>query len=559
MPTIVVLLVPLLAVSVMASPAHSQKKSEPSALRFTDVTAEAGLAEPFRGAFNHAIAWGDYDNDGRLDLFFGTFADRTPRFGMKHAPVNMLLRQTVDGKFERVASAAIDIPMRCGGAVCVDLDNDGKLDLYVAANRVEATGDDAWKRAAKIQGSKLYRNGGGKYVDVSETSGACPPDFLRCRDIGVLDYDGDGLLDLLILQDKGAGPDDKPPGVRLFRNLDAFKFEEVTKKVELADDLWGTGVAIADLNGDRRPDVYLCGINRLYLSQKDATFKEAESLRPVFNQPEKELDWVCGASFGDLNGDGNLDLITGRHHYFGPSRVHVYLNEGLRDGVPRFREVTRELGIPALPQKAPHAEIQDFDNDGIPDLYWSAWFAEGKMRVPFICKGIGVKEGLPRYAVPPVADIKLITSKDGKVQNEVPAEGRGMVYYVASPAVDYNGDGKLDFCCGIWPDEPSRLFRNDTPGGNWLQVRVEGKKMNRMGVGAQVRLYVAGKVGDKSALLGFQEITLNGGYSSGRPAIVHFGLGKVDRCDIQITLPTRIDPVIVRQTKVNRLIVVPEL
>src|SRR5260221_14668994 len=82
--------------------------------RFTDVTAEAGLAEPFRGAFNHAIAWGDFDNDGRLDLFFGTFAERSPRFGMKRAPVNMLLRQSANGKFERVASAAVDVPMRCG-------------------------------------------------------------------------------------------------------------------------------------------------------------------------------------------------------------------------------------------------------------------------------------------------------------------------------------------------------------------------------------------------------------------------------------------------------------
>lgn len=547
-----------LAVTIVFAASSSFAQDKQSPFQFTDVTEKVGLDEPFRGAFNHAIAWGDYDNDGRPDLFFGTFADRSPRFGMKRAPANMLLRQTVDGRFQRVADAGIDVPMRCGGAVFVDLDNDGMLDLYVAANRVPATVDEEWKRAAKTQGSKLYRNEGGKFVDVSEKSGACPADLLRCRDVGVLDYDGDGLLDLFIMQDRGASPDDKPPGLRLFRNRGKFQFEETTRKAGVPDGLWGTGIAIADLNEDGRPDVYICGGNRLLLSQKDGTFKEAESIRPVFNQPEKELDWVCGASFGDLNNDGRLDLITGRHHYFGASRVHVYLNEGLRDGIPQFREITKELGIPALPQKAPHPEIQDFNNDGIPDLYWSAFFADGDKRQPFICKGLGVKDGLPRFDVPSVSGIKLILSKDGKVQNEAPPKGKGMIYYVASPVADYDGDGKLDLCCGIWPDEPNRLFRNETPGGNWIQVRVEGKTMNRMGIGAQVRVYKAGKAGDHAALLGYQEITLNGGYSSGRMAVVHFGLGKVNTCDLEITLPNKADPIVLKNTACNCMAVVRE-
>ncbi len=97
-----------------------------------------------------------------------------------------------------------------------------------------------------------------------------------------------------------------------------------------------------------------------------------------------------------------------------------------------------------------------------------------------------------------------------------------------------------------------------TPGGNWLQVRVEGKKMNRMGVGAQVRVYAGGKVGDKSALLGYQTITLNGGYSCGRPALVHFGLGKRTTCDLEITLPSREEPLVLAGTKVNQLLVVKE-
>src|SRR5262249_62294080 len=120
----------------------------------------------------------------------------------------------------------------------------------------------------------------------------------------------------------------------------------------------------------------------------------------------------------------------------------------------------------------------------------------------------------------PKPDLKQMT------MNAPPAKGVGMVYYVNSPAVDYDGDGKLDFLVGIWPQENSRLYRNETPGGNWLQVRVEGKKMNRMGIGAQVRVFEAVK-GGKSPLLGCQTITLNGGYSSGRPGIPHLCLGQV--------------------------------
>jgi hypothetical protein len=292
--------------------------------------------------------------------------------------------------------------------------------------------------------------------------------------------------------------------------------------------------------------LHICGVNRLLLSRGDSTYREAESLRPLFNPPEKELDWVTGACFGDLDLDGDLDLATGRHHYYGHSRVHVYVNDGLERGVPQFREATGELGIAPLPQKAPHVEIQDFDNDGRLDLYWSAFFAEGDIRRPFLCRGLGVREGLPRFDVPSTAGIEPYFGDSDKLQNVLPPSGRGMIYYVNGPAIDYDGDGDLDLLVANWPVEPSRLLRNETiPGGaggeissgNWLDVRVVGRTMNRMGVGARVAVYRAGSAGEREAMLGLSEVTLNGGYSSARPAVVHFGLGEVSSCDVVVQLP----------------------
>src|SRR5436190_16586193 len=95
--------------------------------RFRDVTAEAGLEKYVRGALNHAVAWGDFDNDGRLDLFLGNFADRP---GQPDDGKNRLFRQSADGKFVPFSAPPVEIRGRCSGAVFVDLTNSGRLDLY---------------------------------------------------------------------------------------------------------------------------------------------------------------------------------------------------------------------------------------------------------------------------------------------------------------------------------------------------------------------------------------------------------------------------------------------
>ena len=89
-----------------------------------------------------------------------------------------------------------------------------------------------------------------------------------------------------------------------------------------------------------------------------------------------------------------------------------------------------------------------------------------------------------------------------------------------------------------WTESRSLLLRNETPGGNWLDVQVEGTKgVNRMGIGSKVKIYAVGKIGEPAALLGCREISIGYGYCSGQEAVAHFGLGTVANVDVEITLP----------------------
>ncbi|MEM7165488.1 MAG: CRTAC1 family protein [Planctomycetota bacterium] len=275
---------------------------------FTDVTRSVGLAGP--AAPTQTAAWFDYDNDGDLDLYVGneSRADRTlfPEEKKGDYPSQLFRNDGVDGFVDVAATAGVTNDRYCKGVAAGDFDNDGFVDLYVS----------------NIGRNRLYRNrGDGTFVDVAEQLGVTEPS-VRSFATWFFDYDNDGWLDLFVaaydaklqhvaLSYLGKKNHATPPA--LYRNLGNGTFENVAARV---------------------------GLDRPFLPM--------------------------GANFGDLDGDGWLDLYlaTGDPQYESLMPDVVLCNEGGK----HFVDVTTASGLGHL-QKGHGVSFADFDNDGDQDIY----------------------------------------------------------------------------------------------------------------------------------------------------------------------------------------------
>ncbi len=435
---------------------------------FRDVGETAGIVPHAEGLRGHGAAWGDVDGDGWSDLFIATFHNA----GSK--PSLFLRNET--GNFRLDPQEHLHTSGMGSGALFADFTNSGRPDLYVSNCAHGKKGDPAFSTP-----NVFFRNdGGGKFTDISKESGTCPP-LYEGRGVAALDFDGDGLLDLLTCE-QYYSPKVKL-GATLYRNLGGHRFENVSEKVGLPLGFGGLCCLAADMNGDTWPDILLtsgAGEHRLYLNDQKGKFREATGVTEVLRWSNaKGEDTPAGACVADVNRDGLPDIVIGHHFklpWITPIPIRLYLNRGVKNGEPTFEDITETAGLEPLLMKAPHVELQDFDNDGWPDILVSiVKFKDGQPH-PLIYKNLGVSDGLPR-------------------------------------------------------------FHNETPGGNWLQVRVEGQSgVNRMGVGAKVHVYPAGKR-DTVPRIGLREICIGYGYCSGQEAVVQFGLGKSDRVDVEVELP----------------------
>jgi enediyne biosynthesis protein E4 len=495
-------------------PFWSEVQAQNGPIRFEDVTDRTGVAHHLEAwEYGHGAAWGDVDADGRPDLYLGSFAGRAD---YRNRLPNMLLLNRPDG-FALSPEEGIRYTgagTRLSAAIFVDLDNDRDLDL-AASNHVQ--------RARGQPGSDIFENqGGGSFGRVTPDQDYWPA-ARGMRNIAAIDLNQDALVDLIMADGSyGRGAENR---LFVLRNNGSFEFEDVTHEYGFpVDNTLGLGLAVGDVNDDGFIDVFVAGSNRLFVSRGKRTYREVQP--GTFVLPVGQTDaFPAGADFGDLNGDGLLDLVTTVHAQ--PSRIHLYLHQGTRDGVPQFVEITEvagvgddfpSFGMTGLQLKNAFVQIRDIDSDGRNDVVLSIVYRDGDGEVqPLVLRNLGNEGGTPRFSRPPNSSL--------------------IGYYAAAPIGDYDRDGRLDlFLCPWFAETPAYLFRNTTPGGHWLAVQVEGdgQRYNWMGIGSTVLVYEAGGGGDPERLIQRREIAIGTGYSSGEEAIAYLGLGEADRVDVLV-------------------------
>lgn len=339
---------------------------------FEDVSASAGIASLVRG-YGHGVTVGDYDNDGRPDLFLTRWRSY------------VLLRNRGDGTFEDTTGAAgfdgdRDWPT---SAAFADLDDDGDLDLYVChylqwdqdstfacVDPNDPTKYRCMPRDFPALPDHVFRNDDGRFIDVTQSAGFTDVDG---RGLGVLaaDVDGDGKVDLFVANDTTAN--------YLFKNRGGFRFEEAAQSAGVAANASGgfqagMGVACGDLDGDGLLDL---SVTNFYL-ESTSFFRNlgngffADDTAAIGLAAPSRYLLGFGVAFFDADNDGRLDLVTANGHVFdgrprSPWRMPIQLLLGGSDG--RLHDVSAQAGAPFLvPRMGRGLAVGDLDNDGATDV-----------------------------------------------------------------------------------------------------------------------------------------------------------------------------------------------
>jgi hypothetical protein len=292
---------------------------------FTDVTRAAGIAEP--PSPTQAVVWGDFDNDGDLDLYIGNESriEWPEREG--NYPSQLFLNNG-DGTFTDVApEAGVTNDRLAKGVTAGDYDNDGDLDLYVS----------------NIGVNRLYRNNGdGTFTDVAPQLGVTEPEG-RSFVPWFFDYDNDGHLDLYvgaydalnvdtIADTLGLGFDASPP--RLYHNDGNGGFTDVTERMGLNHAWAPMGANFGDLDNDGYLDLYLTTGNPGYESLVPDVMLRNDRGRRFQDVTTSggfgQLQKGHGVAFADIDNDGDQDIYHQVGGMFPGDRFHnaLFLNPG---------------------------------------------------------------------------------------------------------------------------------------------------------------------------------------------------------------------------------------
>ncbi len=552
--------------------APSPVTGTPLGVQFVDVAQEAGLnAETIFGGEHHnkyllettgcGAAFFDYDQDDWLDIFLVN-GWRLEGFPKGHEPVCHLFKNNRDGTFTDVTLKTGLARSGWGQACCVgDYNNDGWNDLFVSYYGQNA----------------LFRNNGnGTFTEVTKEAGLLQDRLRWNSGCTFLDYDRDGRLDLFVgnyidLDLKTAPlPEDAnctykgiqvacgPPGLQggknlLYHNNGDGTFSDVSEKSGMGTALgtYALGVVAADFDNSGWPNIYVANDSTAatyYVNQKDGTFKDQAVEAGVAYSPDGKPQAGMGVSAGDYNRDGLLDIVKTN---FAGDTDSLYLNLGESS----FDDRTYQAGLGVNTRLLGWGvSFLDIDNDGWLDI--------------LIANGHVYPEVDGTQVDAPYAERKYLyrNLRNGQFEDlslmggsglTTPAKARGFA------VGDYDNDGDLDAVVNCVNALPQLLRCDSKLNRSWIKIRAVGKKSNRSGIGAKIKVVaqtgtpvLSAKSG--SPLTQIDEVRSSNGYFSAGDLRLHFGLGDAKKVDlVEVRWPSgAVDTL--KNLDVNRLYVVEE-
>jgi len=496
--------------------------------RFVDVARESGITllniagskdkRYLIDSTGNGAAFFDYDRDGDLDVLIvnGSSLERLKNGGDQMVA---LYRNDGGGRFTDVTARSGLMRRGWGMGTCVaDYDNDGFPDVYVTA----------------YGASVLWHNTGrGTFTDSGQ---AVESGWSTGCAFG--DYDRDGYVDLYVAHYLGKEWQTLAPGGKsacrfmtidvpcgpkplegepdtLYRNTGKGTFVDATKSAGVSKPgHYGFGVLFTDLDDDGWPDIYVASdsVPSLFFhSRQNGTFSEQALPAGIAVSGDGREQAGMGIDVGDFDGDGRLDLI--KTHF---SQDHTTLYRNLGGGL--FSDVSTRAGMMLGPLLGWGVGFVDLDNDGRLDIFISNGHIYPNIDQTGTSTYLQRKQLFWNLGGGRFRDV----SRDIGGPLLEPKASRGTAFG------DYDNDGDIDMLVVNNDDRPT-LLRNDTAGGRWITIALQGTVSNRDGIGARVTVEAAG-------VRQTAEIRSGGSYLSQNDTRAHFGLGaatQVDRLTIR--------------------------